>query len=741
MQVAQSTTPSPAIATKRFSKLIASCAAVCALGLLAFAGSAQAQSGAYTNGSVKAIAYDGSGGFYIGGSFTTVRGSSRSYLAHLNSNATLDTNFTPTLDGPVTALAYSSGKLYVGGAFTTANSTTRNNAAAFDTSGTLDTTWNPNTNNTVADIAIDGTNVYLAGSFTTVRGDAGSAQSRSRVAVVSTSNALGSWAPSVNGPVDEILVLGSNVYFSGNFSNVSFLGATAISRNNIASANTSGVSRTFNPNTNGPVNALATDGTNIYFGGAFTTVGGSTVRNNAASYTTSNGLRSWSPNITSTGTVQVNSMSILGDITNGGNVFIGGAFTQIQGSAGSAKNRNNLAAMSLTTSNTSNGAVVDLNSGAAGSAVNPDPGGSGCSNSCAVNALFAVSGIGLASGGDFLTSASVEQTYYAGPQQSLGTLQVGGTDVDPATPISKGDQIKSVGYGFYDAAGNQTSLYQWQYCSSNLGSSCQNRVGKAVTGAWYGSTNNDVGYRNRARVYWNAITGVIEKFSGLTGINDIVLGQDPVIASEYNGFGQDGSGNKYAAPVKGVSVKPQIGTAASLAKWQGYIAGVSSITSQWQRCSNPLNSATCVDISGAGGTRYWYVPVTADVGSGLRVKMTMTTRSQSKTATSAVTPATVAVATVPGQPTGVDGFAGDGTVDVYWTAPASNGGFAITTYTVTAYDSGSAPAGSCTAYAVTDCTVEGLTNGEEYTFKVVANNRLGGGTASAASPGIVPEGA
>ena len=639
MQVTAMTAATNSTAAKRFSKLIAACAAVCALGLLAFAGSAQAQSGAYTNGSVKAIAYDTSGGFYIGGSFTTVTGTSRSYLAHINADATLDTNFAPTLNGTVTALAYSSGKLYVGGTFTTANSTTRNNAAAFDTSGTLDTTWNPNTNGNVADIAIDGTNVYLAGAFTTVQGDAGSAATRNRVAVVTTSNGLGAWAPDVNGTVNEILVSGSNVFFGGDFSSVN-----SSTRTDGASVSTGGTLNNWNPNTNGSISALATDGTNVYFGGTFTTAGATpSTRRNAAAIAASgtSALTTWNPNIThATATVQVNSFAILGS-----NVFIGGAFTNIQGSSGSTNARNNLAVINMTAA----GAVGILNAGAAGSAQNPNPGGSGCSNSCAVNALFAVDGIGLASGGDFLTSASVEQTYYAGPQLTLGKLQVGGNDTDPTSPISKGDQIKSVGYGFYDAAGNQTSLYQWQRCTTyNNAASCQNiSPGKSVTGAWYGSNNNDVGYQNRVRVYWNAITGTISKFSALTGVNDIVLSQDPQLSRSYDSFGNDGNGYNYEVPVKGIEVKPQIGTGDAPSKWQGFVTGVSTITSQWQRCSDPGDGDTCVDIAGAGAKRYWYKPVAADVGNALRVKMTMTTRTSSEQSTSLLTGVTVATPPAP----------------------------------------------------------------------------------------------
>ena len=43
-------------------------------------------------GEVNAVASDGSGGWYVGGYFTYVAGSSRKYFAHINSDMTVDKN-------------------------------------------------------------------------------------------------------------------------------------------------------------------------------------------------------------------------------------------------------------------------------------------------------------------------------------------------------------------------------------------------------------------------------------------------------------------------------------------------------------------------------------------------------------------------------------------------------------------------------------------------------------------------
>jgi hypothetical protein len=77
---------------------------------------------------------------------------------------------------------------------------------------------------------------------------------------------------------------------------------------------------------------------------------------------------------------------------------------------------------------------------------------------------------------------------------------------------------------------------------------------------------------------------------------------------------------------------------------------------------------------------------------------------------------------------------------VSWTAPANNGGAAITGYTVNVYPSGSStpsqqlPAGA----SATSLNIGGLTNGTSYTFTVVATNSLGNSPESVPSNAVTP---
>ena len=79
---------------------------------------------------------------------------------------------------------------------------------------------------------------------------------------------------------------------------------------------------------------------------------------------------------------------------------------------------------------------------------------------------------------------------------------------------------------------------------------------------------------------------------------------------------------------------------------------------------------------------------------------------------------TAVPATRPGAPTGVTATAGKGTATVHWTAPASNGGSAITGYAVRA--TGPTQIFHTFAGTATTQTFAGLTNGATYVFAVAA---------------------
>jgi hypothetical protein len=90
---------------------------------------------------------------------------------------------------------------------------------------------------------------------------------------------------------------------------------------------------------------------------------------------------------------------------------------------------------------------------------------------------------------------------------------------------------------------------------------------------------------------------------------------------------------------------------------------------------------------------------------------------------------------VPGAPTiGTATQTGSTTATVVFTAPASNGGSVITSYTATSSPSGGT--GTLSQAGSGTITVTGLTGGTAYTFTVTATNAIGTSAASAASNSI-----
>jgi trimeric autotransporter adhesin len=255
-----------------------------------------------TDGRVRAVAYSG-GVVYIGGSFTRVRppGSSTSSVVR-NHAAAFDAAtgallpWNPNANGAVHALAVSNSTIYLGGSFTSVGGTSRPRVASVTKAGAV-TDWNPRANGTIHEILLDGDGrLYLGGQFTTVGG-----QSRLRLARVGPTGAVQAWKANVTqvsgtcpphcSPIVFALGLsgdGGTLYTGGRFevvNGVSRKGAAAV-------ATETGATLAWNPNvvTPNPKKAaqvgrvldMAVGGTRVYLCGDFWSVGGHVSANLAA---------------------------------------------------------------------------------------------------------------------------------------------------------------------------------------------------------------------------------------------------------------------------------------------------------------------------------------------------------------------------------------------------------------------------------------------------------------------------
>ena len=169
------------------------------------------------------------------------------------------------------------------------------------------------------------------------------------------------------------------------------------------------------------------------------------------------------------------------------------------------------------------------------------------------------------------------------------------------------------------------------------------------------------------------------------------------------------------AAVSSYTVTDQLGNTCTISA-DG--TSVSCSNASYDSCSLASSTYSCAMYAPLNATLYTYsVYATNSAGNS----------------TAATTSATTF--TVPGAPTGVSATASSallGSATISWTAPASNGGTAITGYTVT-----SSPGGyTCITTGYTSCNIYTLSYNTSYTFTVTATNGEGTGPSSSASAAV-----
>lgn len=278
--------------------------------------------------SVEQVAIDGDT-VYAAGAFDTIAGARRRRIAALDRATGAVRPMDVKLSHGVLALAVQNATLFAGGRFASAGGVERSNLAAVDAAGHI-TDWAPSTNDTVNELVTDGETVWAGGAFTRVN-----ATGRGGLAAITADGGqlVTRFWPGL-GSVSALALSrdGSTIYAGGSFTR-----AGTQNRINLAAFDVAGTGEptAWNPSPNRPVRALALapDGSTLYVGGEFASIGGRT-RGGLAAFRVPSGEQIVT-DISISANPTVNALVATDDA-----VYVGGRFTWLAGT-----DRTNLAAL------------------------------------------------------------------------------------------------------------------------------------------------------------------------------------------------------------------------------------------------------------------------------------------------------------------------------------------------------------------------------------------------------------
>lgn len=159
-----------------------------------------------------------------------------------------------------------------------------------------------------------------------------------------------------------------------------------------------------------------------------------------------------------------------------------------------------------------------------------------------------------------------------------------------------------------------------------------------------------------------------------------------------------------------------------------------SFTAPTDDGGSPITSYTVTSSPGSHSATCSASPCTVTGltnGTAYRFAVTATNAAGTSDASALSTP--VIPSTTPGAPRNTSVVFGDASAVVSWDAPSDDGGSPILGYTVV-----SDADRTTTACSASPCTVTGLTNGEPYSFHVIARNAVGASSVSVSSTSGTP---
>lgn len=168
-------------------------------------------------GTVRAIISDGNGGWYLGGDFVFVGGSSRVNIAHIDASH-LVTAWAPAVNGTVTTLVASDSNVYIAAAIPGGNSALyKADRHSADVSRLAETT-----NGEIRALAVCGSRLYVAGDFRMLLRDTTYFESPGAAALdAATGDLIAGWSPGSDSEgqhsVEAIAANDSLVFVGGYF--------------------------------------------------------------------------------------------------------------------------------------------------------------------------------------------------------------------------------------------------------------------------------------------------------------------------------------------------------------------------------------------------------------------------------------------------------------------------------------------------------------------------------------------
>lgn len=279
--------------------------------------------GSGANGAVTSVALQPDGRIVLGGIFTRFNNTSRSYLARLNLNGSLDTVFNPVIDDVVSSVAsLNDGRIVFGGYFRNVNGASRSWVGRLANDGSSDAGFSGTAGmddavNVVLPMA--GLRTVLGGNFTTPAGRTIRINDNGTLDV--TFNPDGG----ADGPVyAAALTPDGSVVLGGSFTTIG-----GLARNGIARVNATGLleaNYAKGVGADGPVYAVAAqaDG-GVIVGGAFSSINGVTCQGIARLRKDGTVDRDFAANAYVNGPVYA--LAVQTD----GKIFVGGDFTTASG--------------------------------------------------------------------------------------------------------------------------------------------------------------------------------------------------------------------------------------------------------------------------------------------------------------------------------------------------------------------------------------------------------------------------